>query len=376
MEIYQHITSLLEPSDLICLGLACTALWSLTRKNDLQALRSRSPYYLHQRRKLLQDLARDSFDLIACNLCVKLQPLRAGLALTMSNNWLRPPCPHLACYIKICQHFSVTREMLELVLKFQKHQKSAGLKHMATPDSFSHTCNWRTSGNSDLESSLSVASKVVDGGLYLKLTYDIDIKHEVGGSFNTPCMAKKGCLHSGMWLKKRCFCALRHAAKGEGPCAGCSRAQRCAYCFTDFLVSTKRKSASRLQLKVSAYRYLGRSQDGNALSDHAWLAQSQPLSMASRRKFDVHSTDFPLREIFEDGTGKGIATTPLLEDHQSTLSLGNESAVHVRDYQSALFCGNESARPPGHHEWNVDKPFKARAALFDMFWRPSPWQPR
>ena len=360
--------SLLEPSDLTCLGLTCTALWSLIRKNDIQTLRGRSPYCLHQRRKLLQGLARDSLDLIACNLCVKLQPLRAGLLLTMSNNWLQPPCPHFALYIKICQHFNVTREMLELILKLQEHQKSAGLEHLSTPDPLAHTCTWRTSGNGSPEFALSVTSRVIDGGLYLRLSYDVDIKLEVGANFNTPCMTKKGCLHSGMWLKRKCVCALRHSAIGEGACVGCSRVQRCAYCFTHFLVSTKKKSASRLQLKVLAYKYLGRGQDGNALSDNAWLAQTRPPSVASQREFDVHATNFSLPEIFEDGTGMGVVATPLLGDHQSAPFLGNESVVHFRDQQSAL--------PLRDQEWNVDKPFQARAALFDMFWRPPPWQPR
>jgi hypothetical protein len=305
MEIFQHITSLLEPPDLTCLGLTCKAFWALTPETDIEAIRFRNPNWRRQRQELLQRLARDSLDMIACNFCVRLRPLHGGRTLTMSNQWLQPPCPHLAHHIKICQHFSVTREMLEIALKLQK---SSAPKDVAAPDPLSHTCTWRTSGSGSSEIALSVASKVVAGGLLLRVCYDVDMKLEVGARFNTPCMTGKGCLHSGMWLKKRCMCALRHTAIGEAPCADCSRVQGCAYCFTQFLVSAKRNRASSLHLSVMAYRYLGKGQDGINMLDEAWLAQTRPPQTATRREFHVHSKDSSLRDIFEHRTRKPLET--------------------------------------------------------------------
>ncbi len=296
LEIFQHITTFLEPSDLTCLGLSCTGLWSHVAVNTIQGFRQKDAYWLKQRDRLLLELAKDSADMIYCDICLKLQPLHYGRALTVSNKWIRPPCHHLASHVSICKHFSVTREMLELGLKFQGNVAS---KSSSLPDPFAHTCTWRTSGSGSSEFVLEITSRVVEKALYLKVVYEVDVKLDTKRNFKTPSMRGKGCLHSGMWLKEKSACALQHAAKSELLCASCARSQRCAYCFTDFLVSAAKKSTSSLHLQVRAYKYLGGGQAGSTTGGYGWVAQTRPLSIAKKDKVNFYSKFHSLEYIFE-----------------------------------------------------------------------------
>jgi hypothetical protein len=307
VEIFQQVTSFLEPSDLTCLGLTCKGLWSYVVKDTIKAFRTNNVYWLRQRESLLIKLAKDSPNMIFCYICLNLQRLHGSRQLTVSNQWIRPPCQHLATHISICEHFSITREMLELALKSEKtHQPE-----LQASDPFAHKCNWRTSGTCSGEFSLEMRSKVVEREIHLKITYDVGVKVNVKGAFNVPSMRGKGCLHSGMWLKKRCACALRHAVNGELPCAGCSRPQRCAYCFTHFLVSANKKRTGSLNLQVRAYRYLGGGQAGGAGSERAWEAQIRMLSLARQHGVYFHANDCSLEDVFEHGrSSKFLGLSP------------------------------------------------------------------
>lgn len=301
MEIFQHITSFLAPSDSTCLSLTCTGLWSLVAENTIQAFAQKDAYWLGQRTELLLNLAKDSADMIICDACLKLHQLHYGRALTVSNQWIRPTCHHLASYVSICQHFSVTLEMLELVLKLQDNLECTSAR---SPDPLGHTCTWRTSGSGSAEVALSVTSKVFERELYLRLVYDVDIKLNVRKNFSVPSMRGKGCLHAGMWLKRKCACALQHAMMSEFPCASCFKAQRCRYCLTHFVVSANKTSGSNLHLQVRAYRYLGGGRAGGASSKHAWIAQQRPFSIAKQEQLRFHNNGFSLEDIFEQNDRK------------------------------------------------------------------------
>jgi hypothetical protein len=248
LEIFHYIASFLGPSDQMCLGLTCTGLSHLVSQDGALAFKRNGFYWRKQRRSLLANLAKDSPDMLFCNPCLKLQPLRQGRALTISNQRERRPCRHLAGHVNICQHFSITVEMAELVFRFDR---SSGHTSVPPPDLFSHSCTWRTSGRGTSEFELKVQSRIIDRKLYVKASYDVDVRLDPKGKFNTPCTRGKGYLHSGIWLKKRCACAIGHAIKKEEKCIPCSRAQKCAYCVTHFLISAERKSAISLQLQSS-----------------------------------------------------------------------------------------------------------------------------
>lgn len=318
LDVFQQITSYLGPSDLICMGMTCKALWSSTSANDIKAV-IQKPISAWDRRMLLMKLARDARDMIACEFCLKLQPLVFNRARTMSNQWLKPPCPGLARQVSICQHVCITREMMEVVL--DSHQPAHSTLTSA-PDSLSHTCTWRTPGAGGTNLALQLASRVIDGELHLRLQYDIEIKVRPRGIINTPSMKGKGCLHSGIWLKKRCECALRHAAMGQSACSGCSTATRCAYCLTDFIVSAEKNSAtsSSLHLQVRAYRYMGAGHHSHVLSDHVWQAQTRPLSTATPEESRQRFRNSPLEEIYERG-GTGAGYWAGLSDSDRMLNL-------------------------------------------------------
>lgn len=336
LEIFQHMTSFLAPSDLTCLALTCTGLWSFVTEDVLQGFRRKDIYWMKQRERLLLELAGDSADMVYCDNCLKLQPLHCGRALTVSNKWIRPPCQHLATHVSICKHFSITREMLELVLKFHR---AIEFKPSQTSDPFAHTCTWRTSGSGSAEFTLEVASKVIEGDLYVKVIYDVDLKLDLKSSFSIPSMRGKGCLHSGMWLKKKCACALRHATKDEARCPGCIRAQRCAYCDTLFLVSATKNSTTSLHLQVRAYRCLGGGQPGFASSEHAWVAQTRPLSLAKRQRVPSNSSSCSLEDIFEQGIRKRLVSGLARRNHSKAAkdSLAARLAFHEKYWRPCAY---------------------------------------
>jgi hypothetical protein len=336
LEIYQHVTSFLRPSDVTCLGLTCTGLWLLVTSDNIQGFSRKDSKWREQREKLLQRLARDSLDMVFCDTCEKLQPLHCGRALTMSNNWVKPPCHHFSSQLSICKHFSITREMLELALKFERHAKDGSFPKS---DPFVHKCTWPAAGNGSEDISLSVTSKVIGGDTHLKIVYDLDIKLSLKKGFSVPSMRGKGCLHSGAWLKQKCACALRHVLKGEVLCAACSTFQRCAYCFTQFHVSATHISASTLHLQVRAYKYLGRGQDGGISSEHAWASQTRPLHVAKRESIHFFANDCSLEDIFELGFRPNFYTSP------------------------AIWGKKMEPR----------RSFKARIAYHEKYWRPPPW---
>ena len=368
-EIFRLITSFLEPSDVTCLGLTCTGCWLLVTKATLRGFRWKDECCLKQRNGLLRRLASDSADMIYCDVCLKLQPLHSDRALTMSNNRSKSPCHHFASHVSTCKHFSITREMLELVLKFPKYQ----MKFCSTPlypsHPLSHTCSWRTSGSGSAEVALSAFSKVIDGDLHLKIAYDIDIKVDTRSRFGIPSMRGKGCLHSGMWLKKKCTCALQHALKGEASCSGCSRAQRCAYCYTQFLISAEQNSASSLHLQVRVYRYLGGGQDGGALAEHVWAAQTRTLAAAKEKDIHFIDNDCPLETIFEHSLMTELASYPVMRNEARRTELASYSIMGNKTEGTELapyrIMRIETQREDGQS-------FAVRVAHHEKYWRPAP----
>jgi hypothetical protein len=171
-----------------------------------------------------------------------------------------------------------------------------------------------------------VTSRVVEGGLYLKGFYEVDIKLDAKKNFTTPSMRGKGCLHSGMWLKKKCACALQHAAKSETPCKSCSKAQTCAYCSTDFIVSTENKSVNCVHLQVKAYRNLGGGEVGNTSSQREWLAQTRPFAVSKEEEVHFYHDDCSLEKTFEPGVRKRI----LLGIPRSHARRGPKSSTEAR----------------------------------------------
>ena len=336
LEIFQVVTSFLEPSDLVCLGLTCTAFWSLVTNDTLDKFRLRNAYWLKQRERFLEKLAEDSSDMIFCDDCSKLQPLQAGRPLTVCNNWVKPPCRHLASYVSICKHFSITREMLELLLKSWRNGDSEVSR---SSDPFVHGCTWRTSGSGSAECALSVNSRIIEGDLYLKVVYDIDVKLDAKGNPKIPSMRGKGCLHSGIWLKEQCASAVQRALKEKAPCAKCAKAQICAYCSTQFLISAILESQSGLHLQVRAYRYLGGGQSGGASSKHAWTAQTRQLAISKQEKIHLHSNHGSLEEVFEQNNQTNSVSSP-------------RTANKGKDAEDSL---------------------AARSAIHDKYWRPPSW---
>jgi hypothetical protein len=333
-EIFQYITSFLRPSEMTCLGLTCTGCWSLVTKATLLGFRSKDKSWLRQRKRLLKKLASDSADMIYCDVCRKLKPLRCGRALTLSNNWIKPPCHHFGSRVSICKHFSVTREMLELVLKFPRFQRQFWSEPLHPSHPLSHTCTWRTSGSGSAEFALSVSPKVIEEDLHLKVVYDIDVKVDTRNKFSVPSMRGKGCLHSGMWLKKKCACALQHALKGEAPCPGCSRAQKCGCCITQFLISTEQKSAGSLHLQVRAYRYLGGGQRGGGESEQAWVAQTRPIATARQERIHLHAHGRSLEALFEQGVVTDFASYPVMRNERdSRQSFAARIAHHEKNWR-------------------------------------------
>jgi hypothetical protein len=368
-EIFQLITSFLEPSDVTCLGLTCTGCWSFVTKATLGRFRSKNQCCLNQRKGLLRRLASDSADMIYCDLCLKLHALHSGRALTMANNPIKLPCHHFASGVSICKHFSITREMLELVLRFPTYQ----MKFRSTPlypsHPLSHTCTWRTSGSGSAEFALSASSKVIDGNLLLKIAYDIDVKVDRRSNFGIPSMRGKGCLHSGMWLKKKCTCALHHALKGEAPCSGCSRAQRCAYCYTQFLISAEQQLASSLHLQVRVYRNLGGGQCGGALAEQIWLAQTRTLAVAKEKAIHFVDNDCSLETIFEQNWATEVASYPIMRNETRRSELASHPVIRYEtrrtDLASSPIMRNETQREDS-------QPFAARVAHHEKYWRPPP----
>ncbi len=336
LDIFQIVTSFLEPSDLLCLGLTCTAFWSLVTNNTLDKFRLKNAYWLRQREQLLEKLAEDSSDTILCTDCLKLQPLHAGRPLTVCNNWIKPPCRHLASYVSICKHVTITREMVELLLKSWRNGDSEVSKS-STP--FAHSCTWRTSGSGSAECALSVNSRIIGGDLYLKLVYDIDVKLDAKGIPRIPSMRGKGCLHSGIWLKKRCESAVQCALKEKVPSPKCGKAERCAYCCTQFLISATVESQSGLHLNVRAYRYLGGGQGGGPFSKHAWTAQTRQLATVKQENIHFHQNHGSLEDVFE-------------QTSRTSLMSGPRTANRRKDAEDSL---------------------AARSAIHDKYWRPPSW---
>ncbi|KAF7508376.1 hypothetical protein GJ744_009367 [Endocarpon pusillum] len=336
LDIFQVVTSFLEPSDLMCLGLTCTAFWSLVTIDTLDKFRLGDAYWLKQRERFLEKLAGDSWDMILCEDCLKLQPLHAGRPLTVCNNRIKPPCRHLASYVSICKHFSITRGMLELRLK---SWRSGDLEASSSSDPFAHSCTWRMSGSGSAECALSVNSKIIEGDLYLKVVYDIDVKLDAKGNPKIPSMRGKGCLHSGIWLKEKCASAVQCALKGKAPCAKCAKAQRCTYCFTQFLVSVTLEPLGALHLQVKAYRYLGGGKSGGASSKHAWTAQTRQPVVAKQGNVHFHPNHGSLEDVFEQNYQPNFVSSP------RTANRGKDAE------------GSPAARPAGH----------------DKYWRPPSW---
>lgn len=331
LEVFQQVTSFLFPSDITCLGLTCTGLWSLVADDMIQGFQQKDEDWPEQRMQLLRKLARDLADMIFCNVCLKLQQLHCDRALTVSNNWVRPPCHHLASHVSICKHFSITREMPELTLKPRKDSVSK----FSRPDPFAHTCTWRTSGSGSTLFALSVASKLVKKKLYLRTVYDVDVKLDVKNNFNTPSMRGKGCLHAAMWLKKKCACTLQHAVNDGLSCASCSRAQRCAYCFTKFSVFAAKRSASTVHLQVRAYKYLGGGQARCSSSERTWVAHTTPLSFVKREEVQSHRNDYSLETVFERGLWEQLALG-LPKNLLGTTSVEDVPHLYLRSHLDAL----------------------------------------
>jgi hypothetical protein len=374
-EIFRLITSFLEPSDLTCLGLTCTGCWLLVTDATLRGFRFKHKRCLKQRKGLLERLASDSADMVYCGDCLNLKQLDCDRALTMSNNGITSPCHHFASHVSICKHFSITREMLELVLKFPKYQMKFRSRPVYPPHPLSHTCTWRTSGSCSAEFTLSASSKVIDGALHLKIAYDIDVKVYTRNTFSIPSMRGKGCLHSGMWLKKKCTCALQHALKGEAPCSGCSRAQGCAYCYTQFLISAEQKSASSLHLQVRVYRYLGGGQGGGALSEHVWVAQTRPLAVAKDKNIRFSANDCSLETLFEHSWVAELVSYPVMSNETQRAELVSYPVMRSGTQKEARNWVTELASHPvirHNAQREVSQSFAARAAHHEKYWRPPP----
>lgn len=338
LDIFQVVTSFLEPSDLMCLGLTCTTFWSLVTIETLDKFRLGDAYWLNQRERLLEKLAEDSSNMILCDECLTLQPLHACRPLTVCNNRIKPPCRHLASYVSICKHFCITREMLELRMK---SWRSGDSEASSPSDPFAHSCTWRMSGSGSAECALSVNSKIIEGDLYLRVVYDIDVKLDAKGNPKMPSMRGKGCLHSGIWLKEKCASAVQCALKWKAPCAKCAKAQRCTYCFTQFLISVTLEPQSGLHLQVKAYRYLGGGQSGGVSSKHAWTAQTRQLAIAKQVNIHFYPKHGSLEDVFEQNNQPNFVSNP-------------RTANMAKDAEGSL---------------------AARSAFHDKYWRPpSRWR--
>ncbi len=340
LDIFQIVTSFLEPSDLLCIALTCTAFWSLVTDDTLDKFRLKNAYWLKQREQFLESLAEDSSDMILCNDCLKLQPLRAGRPLTVFNNWMKPPCRHLASYVSICKHFSITRETVELLLKSWRNGDSEASR---SSDPLAHNCTWRTSGSGSAECALSVNSRIIGGGLYLKLVYGIDVKLDAKGNPKIPSMRGKGCLHSGIWLKGKCESAVQRALKGKPPYPKCERVQKCTYCFTQFFISATVDSQSGLHLQVRAYRHLGDGQRGGPSSKHVWAAQTRQLATAKQESILFDQNHGSLEDIFEQTDRTSLIpgpTTTANRRQDAEDSLGVRPAFHDKHWRPPSWWWN------------------------------------
>ena len=300
VEIFDEIARYLRPAELTSLALTCKDLWALGTKSALVKFRDYEQSWRNERLALLSGLARDSQDHILCANCGILQPVTR-----------QPPAiPHLkprsrcTCFnssINICDHFKITRRSLELATK-----RYIVLGH---PDTrltrlFRHSCKWRTAGRDSAEFTLDLKSRLIDGEMHLKQSYSVDVKMDARGTFHIPSMRGKGCLHTGIWLKKKCACSLRHSSKKEPPCNRCLTVQPCVFCHTHFKVSSELQKDKLFRLCVTAYRCIGAGQAGGRPSWIKWHDQTTiPNPDKSPRLW--HPSSRPSLEYVFEMKGRG-----------------------------------------------------------------------